>query len=285
MRTRGNRQSKTEGRRSGFTLIELLVVISIIMLLMAILIPSLRKAREQAKRVVCQSNQHQIMVAWYQYTTDFKDRLVNGNTGSHVQGTAPATGENCWVGLVGRWKWAGLVPDETPEEQIYDIKVGTLWSYTQNPGLYRCPSMMEDVMRNYSIVDRMNGWDPSQENHRIIRMTSRIRDAGSQLVLIDDGQQTAHSWTSYWDNPEWMEPISTRHTDGSTFAFADGHVEHWAWTHENTKLVGAMTLYQYLEENRFEWNMDGGDDNKDLYKIQEGVWGRGNLEYELGDAP
>jgi prepilin-type N-terminal cleavage/methylation domain-containing protein len=43
-------------RRWAFTLIELLVVIAIIALLMAILVPVLRNARNQTKAVVCQTN-------------------------------------------------------------------------------------------------------------------------------------------------------------------------------------------------------------------------------------
>ncbi len=43
-------------QRRGFTLIELLVVISIIAILMAILMPALKRAREQGQRAVCQGN-------------------------------------------------------------------------------------------------------------------------------------------------------------------------------------------------------------------------------------
>jgi prepilin-type N-terminal cleavage/methylation domain-containing protein/prepilin-type processing-associated H-X9-DG protein len=57
-------------KRNAFTLIELLVVISIIALLLAILMPSLQKARNQARTVVCQSNLKQWGTIFALYTED-----------------------------------------------------------------------------------------------------------------------------------------------------------------------------------------------------------------------
>ncbi|MBI1372418.1 MAG: DUF1559 domain-containing protein [Phycisphaera sp.] len=57
-------------RRRAFTIIELLVVLSIIVLLLAILLPSFWSAREVARRAVCASNQRQIGVASLSYTID-----------------------------------------------------------------------------------------------------------------------------------------------------------------------------------------------------------------------
>jgi prepilin-type processing-associated H-X9-DG protein len=65
-------------RHSGaaaFTIIELVVVIGVITLLIALLLPTLRRVRESAKASTCTGNQRQIMLAMRMYAQENEGRL------------------------------------------------------------------------------------------------------------------------------------------------------------------------------------------------------------------
>jgi len=74
-------------RRPAFTLIELLVVVAILALLVSILVPSLKDARELAKRSVCMANQRSMRtaLALYLQENDSRQPLMATYTNAHAE--------------------------------------------------------------------------------------------------------------------------------------------------------------------------------------------------------
>lgn len=73
-------------KRKAFTLIELLVVIAIIALLMAILMPSLRKAKKMAQAIVCRHNLKQWGLVFSLYAQDHENKFPQSVEGGGLTG-------------------------------------------------------------------------------------------------------------------------------------------------------------------------------------------------------
>ncbi len=205
----------------GFTLIELLVVIAIIGMLLSIVMPSLKKARQSAHRLICFSNMRQMGMAVSAYRLEHDDRLP---------------------------------PSSCRLENSQQYWLNILTRYTQEGLLFRCPSdrnepfadwqrpldEQPDTLRWSSFA--LNGLlDPSSPlGGGFYNKVGAIRRPMYTIYVSeapDDWRNVDHTHPEMWGAIADVKAqvAWNRHRSASNYLFADGHAETlevektWDW--------------------------------------------------------
>lgn len=232
--------------QKAFTLIELLVVIAIIAILAAILFPVFSQAKEAAKKTTCLSNMRQVGLATTLYLNDFDGKYAQVKNFSAHPDVDDADG--------------------SIEDPDYGSVFAIVFPYTggghpisrddlSNQKLFMCPSDPHpfDPMCKTTYFPQgppvvsylINAWfvfglGESEVQHPAdtLYFAERRSELAGNPVQNPYCDDIYHPWFNA-NNPvapgDEMDPVTgavatQRHSLGSNFTYAEGHVGHKAWS-------------------------------------------------------
>jgi prepilin-type N-terminal cleavage/methylation domain-containing protein/prepilin-type processing-associated H-X9-DG protein len=244
----------TTRKRDGFTLIELLVVIAIIAILAALLLPSLSKTKAQSQGIKCESNGHELIVAWTMYYGDNREILPNN---------VPVEGRGGWV--QGNLSLDAGDPDNTNYVFMmggatgsYPAVTDTIGPYTKNRFIYQCPAdpiiapgYGVPRVRSYS-MDFTVGNKTSPDAAPTSFAPATFNDYWPNFFRLNDFKIPSKTWVFSDEHPDtindgfllmtytdgsdddWGDMPGSYHVGACGYAFADGHSEIHKWLNPNT---------------------------------------------------
>lgn len=226
-------------RRRRLSWIEVLVACSIIVTLIAFLMPPVRMSREAARRVQCRNNLRRIGLALHNYMD-----VYGGLPPAY---TVAADGKRLH-------SWRTLILPFADNQALYDkIDLTKPWDdqanaavFAASPHFYHCPAT-EGIPANHTTYLAMVGLDrclhPTES-----RLLSEITDEPAEtLMVIEVSPQLSVHWMEPEDKGvQFLGNIASStnfaHKEGVHAAFVDGRV----------KLLSVESLQRY----RADWSRD-----------------------------
>ena len=220
----------------GFTIIELLVTIAIVAILMSIMMPGFRAARESANRIQCSSNLRQIGLAIYLYAFQNGEHLpetIFDNDGNAKQSEMMAltTGSMSDSPSSGQWDGLGLL-------------IGDGNNFLDNPHCLFCPCHRGN--HDFQQLDANAKSCPTRiySNYHFIGDTDR------------SNHQPRYLFNQTSDNPlvvdGMREELDINHLSGTNILRGDGSVRFWSdHAMHLRKKMSAVTVDNPLSENAY----------------------------------
>ena len=235
------RTANREG--AGFTLVELLVVVAIIALLVSILLPTLNKAKEAARRVVCAVHIRGCGQATIFYAMDYDDWLPTVEVEGESTSWNAALTYDYWGGKAGEYS----VYDDT-QQRLINPYVGRTGAVSETDSgvleVFHCPSdsgagrgvhptdcyptLWDTLGRSYSYNSSANDNDGNLGLWR--KKITQITNPA--MVVMANGSPFNcyfYDWVpfrySYWHNRNEL--------GWANVVFVDGHVTYLRATVDN----------------------------------------------------
>ncbi|MBN1973863.1 MAG: prepilin-type N-terminal cleavage/methylation domain-containing protein [Sedimentisphaerales bacterium] len=203
--------------KTAFTLLELLVVIAIIALLMGILLPSLNKARHQAKKIACQSNMRQMGIASQTYLIDSNYRLPPSSC--HISDP-----NEYWLRILAKYTRENLLfscPSDTVKDLV-DWNIPLSEQKDRRLSSFAVNALLDPIQYRYSAGKSM------------YNNVNNIKHPSSCIWISEAPDTEQFNLADHIHPEQWEGSVDyakrfvawDRHSGTSNYLFSDGHAEN-----------------------------------------------------------
>lgn len=192
------RKARRGGKTLAFTLVEILVVIAIVVILMSLLFPALKTARDGALQIRCTGNMKNVGHAFSMYASDYAE------WSPVIYGTGIS-----WYTQYGVWPY--LYPQKTYVKNSKIMKTTVL----------NCPKDTGHPDWGQGRIYCMNwGLTPTGWDQNVSVKLSNVKSHSGTLLFFESYDADWQYWSPSWPDPS---ELTLHHRNAVNTAFCDGH--------------------------------------------------------------